>query len=59
MEILLLLIPLAFILGLASLGGFMWALKSGQFEDLEGHARRILLPDEDDASVPKDPSDTP
>lgn len=48
MEILLFLIPLAFILGLASLAGFMWALNSGQFEDLEGHASRILQPDDED-----------
>lgn len=47
MEILLLLIPLAFVLGLASLAGFMWALKSGQFDDLEDHASRILAPDND------------
>lgn len=46
MEILLFLIPLAFILGLAALWGFMWALKSGQFEDLEGEAARILKDDE-------------
>ena len=53
MEILLFLIPLAFILGLASLAGFMWALNSGQFEDLEGHASRILQPDADEAADKK------
>ena len=47
MEILLFLIPLAFVLGLASLAGFMWALNAGQFEDLEGHASRILQPDDE------------
>ena len=45
MAILLVLIPLAFLLGLCALCAFMWALNSGQFEDLEGHASRILQPD--------------
>ncbi len=48
MEVLLVLIPLAFLLGLAGLGAFMWALHTGQFEDLEGHANRILQPDEEE-----------
>jgi cbb3-type cytochrome oxidase maturation protein len=48
LEILLFLIPLAFVLGLASLAGFMWALNSGQFDDLEDHASRILQPDDED-----------
>lgn len=48
MEIVYLLVPLSvvlvFLIGLV----FWWALKSGQFEDLEGPAHRILM-DEDDA----------
>jgi cbb3-type cytochrome oxidase maturation protein len=40
------LIPAALFLGLLGLGAFMWALKSGQFEDLDGAAQRIL--DDDD-----------
>jgi len=43
------LIPLALLMGLAGLGGFFWAMKSGQFEDLDGAANRILIEDEDDA----------
>ena len=35
MTILLYLIPIALLLGLAGLGAFLWALKSGQFEDLD------------------------
>jgi cbb3-type cytochrome oxidase maturation protein len=42
---LLLLIPIAVFLGLLSLGAFLWALRSGQYEDLEGAGQRIL--DED------------
>ena len=42
------LIPIALTLGLVGLGAFMWSLRSGQYEDLDGAAERILL-DEDDA----------
>lgn len=43
------LIPIALILGLAGLGAFFWSLSSGQFDDLDGAAVRILIePDEDD-----------
>ncbi|MEQ8824639.1 MAG: cbb3-type cytochrome oxidase assembly protein CcoS [Filomicrobium sp.] len=40
------LIPAALFLGLLGLGAFLWALRSGQFEDLEGAAYRILDDDE-------------
>ncbi|MCP1472034.1 cbb3-type cytochrome oxidase maturation protein [Sphingobium sp. OAS761] len=43
-----LLIPLALLLGLIGLGAFFWALGSGQFEDGDGAAARILIEDEDD-----------
>jgi cbb3-type cytochrome oxidase maturation protein len=36
------LIPIALFLGALGLGAFMWALRSGQFEDLEGAAYRAL-----------------
>lgn len=48
MNMLLMLIPVALLLGLAALFGFMWALKSGQFDDLDGAGARILF-DEDEA----------
>lgn len=41
------LIPIALSLGLAGLGAFFWSLRSGQFDDLDGAAHRILLDDED------------
>lgn len=47
MSILLYMIPLALLLGLFWLAGFIWSLKTGQYEDLEGAARRILLDNED------------
>lgn len=46
------LIPAALALGLLGLLGFLWALKTGQFEDLDGAAYRIL-----DDDVPPDQSD--
>ena len=47
MDILLLLIPLALLLGLIGLGAFFWTLKNNQYDDLEGSAHRILLDDEE------------
>ena len=46
MEVLIYLIPIALGLGLLSLFGFMWALKSGQYDDLEGAKWRILGDDD-------------
>lgn len=42
------LIPLALIMGLCGLAAFFWAMRSGQFEDLDGAANRILIDEEDD-----------
>jgi cbb3-type cytochrome oxidase maturation protein len=39
---LLFLIPLALLLGALWLGTFLWTLKSGQYDDLDGAAHRIL-----------------
>ncbi|WP_420564003.1 cbb3-type cytochrome oxidase assembly protein CcoS [Thalassobaculum sp.] len=47
MTILSILIPAALALGLIGLVAFLWALRSGQFEDLDGAAERILLPEDD------------
>jgi cbb3-type cytochrome oxidase maturation protein len=41
------LIPIALGLGLIGLVGFFWSLNSGQFDDLDGAAMRILLDEED------------
>jgi len=53
MSALVYLIPVALFLGLIGLAAFLWSLKSGQFEDLDGAAHRILLDDEEDN--PKSP----
>lgn len=44
------LIPVALGLGLLGLVAFFWALRRGQFEDLDGAAARILIDDEDEVS---------
>lgn len=41
------LIPVALALGAIGLGAFMWSLGSGQYEDLDGAAERILFAEED------------
>ena len=48
MKTILFLIPLALFLGLIGLGAFLWSLRSGQYEDLEGAGMRILIDDEDE-----------
>lgn len=46
MEGLWLLIPVAILMGVVGLAAFLWSLRSGQYEDLEGAAHRILNDDE-------------
>lgn len=48
MEVLVILVPLALGLGLIGLLGFLWSLKSGQYDDLEGAAWRAIGDDEGD-----------
>lgn len=52
MEILYLLIPLAVILMAVAIVFFLWTVKSGQYDDLEGPAHRILM-DDDDPLIPR------
>ena len=44
------LIPVALALGAVGLAAFMWSLKSGQYEDLDGAAERILSKEDDNPS---------
>jgi cbb3-type cytochrome oxidase maturation protein len=46
MNVLVYLVPMALGLGLAGLAAFLWSLKSGQYEDMEGAALRILSDDD-------------
>ncbi len=52
MSALLYLIPIALFLGLLGLAAFLWSLKSGQYDDLDGAAERILFDDDEDESPP-------
>jgi len=45
MTNLVVLIPIALFLGVLGLAGFLWSLKNGQYDDLDGAAERILLDD--------------
>jgi cbb3-type cytochrome oxidase maturation protein len=47
MDVIYGLIPGMILLGLLAVGVFFWAARSGQFDDLEGEASRILMDDDD------------
>lgn len=53
MSVLVYLLPAALLLGFAGLAAFLWALKSGQYEDLDGAAERILLDEEPNERGPR------
>ena len=42
------LIPIALFMGLAGLAAFFWSMRSGQYDDMDGAAQRILIDDEED-----------
>lgn len=46
MEVLIFLVPLALLLGLAGLVGFLWSLKSGQYDDQDGATWRAISKDD-------------
>jgi cbb3-type cytochrome oxidase maturation protein len=54
MTALLILIPAALLLGLLGLVAFLWTLDSGQYDDLDGAAHRILL----EGDLPPPPGDS-
>lgn len=55
MEVLYLLVPLAVILAGVIVWAFFWAVRSNQFEDLDGPAHRILMDEDETAPAPKRP----
>ena len=59
MNILVFLIPVALFLGGAGLVLFFWAMRDGQFEDLDGAANRILIDDEEDDRTSKSEEEGP
>ena len=50
MDVLIYLIPIALLLSLGGVAAFVWSMRSGQYDDLDGEARRILIDDEDAVS---------
>lgn len=47
MEVIFLLLPVALVLVAFVVWAFWWAIRSGQFDDMEGPAHRILMDDEE------------
>jgi cbb3-type cytochrome oxidase maturation protein len=52
MEILYMLIPMAVVIMVVAVAAFIWTVKSGQYDDMEGPAHRILM-DDDDPMIPR------
>jgi cbb3-type cytochrome oxidase maturation protein len=46
MDVLIYLVPMALMLGLAGLAAFMWSLRNGQYDDVQGAAVRVLSDDD-------------
>jgi cbb3-type cytochrome oxidase maturation protein len=46
MNVLIYLLPIALALGLTGLVAFLWSLRSGQYDDMEGAALRVLSDDD-------------
>ena len=46
MDDLIYLVPIALLLGLSGLAAFMWSLKNGQYDDVQGAAVRVLSDDD-------------
>jgi cbb3-type cytochrome oxidase maturation protein len=46
MNVLVYLVPIALALGLAGLAAFLWSLKAGQYQDMDGAALRVLGDDD-------------
>ena len=47
MESLIFLIPIALFLGLLGLGAFLWSMRTGQYDDLDGASYRALFEEDD------------
>jgi cbb3-type cytochrome oxidase maturation protein len=48
------LVPIALAMGIVALWAFLWSMRSGQYEDLDGAAERVLLDVEDDKPLAAD-----
>lgn len=59
MSSLLVLIPVALLLGLIGLAAFLWAMRNGQFDDLDGAGQRILFDPPEPGTRPPAPAGGP
>ena len=61
MNVIFLLAPFSVVLGLMAVGAFFWTLRSGQYEDIQGSAERILIDDADqpDGDPPRPGTEAP
>lgn len=59
MSSLFILIPVAFVFVIVAIKLFFWAVKSGQYDDLDTEARRILFDDDDQANPEDSKKDDP
>ena len=57
MEVIYGLLPGMLLLGLVGVGIFFWAVRSGQYDDMDGAANRVLMDDE--PVVDEEPEDEP
>ncbi len=57
MEVIYSLIPGMTFMGLVFVAILIWAVKNGQYEDMEGNASRILLDDDEDAMLRSTPEE--
>ena len=58
METIFVLLPLALLIAAIAVGFFIWAARTGQFDDLDTPAVRILFDDEEPRPAPRPPSAT-
>ncbi len=55
MEIIFVLVPLSLLIALVGLGAYAWALKRGQFDDLDAPPYRLLAEEEPSPAPPAQP----
>jgi cbb3-type cytochrome oxidase maturation protein len=53
MSVIYLLLPLALLLAALAVAGFIWAVRQGQYDDVDTPPLRLLHDEEDDAAGPK------
>jgi cbb3-type cytochrome oxidase maturation protein len=58
MNALFFLVPIALVMGIVGLLAFLWSMRSGQYEDLDGAAERVLLDAADDKPLTAEGEDS-